>query len=57
VEVIALRCLADPDAFPAKDLLLARALQNEAGRADAWRPWRAYFTLWLWNQHSEKDDS
>lgn len=43
----------DPDAFPAADLGLRKALGGISaaeieGRAEAWRPWRAYATLHLW---------
>jgi AraC family transcriptional regulator of adaptative response / DNA-3-methyladenine glycosylase II len=57
VEVIAMRALGDPDAFPATDLgvrLAARTLDLPAGpagliaRAAAWRPWRAYAVQYLW---------
>jgi AraC family transcriptional regulator of adaptative response / DNA-3-methyladenine glycosylase II len=56
---IAMRGLREPDAFPAADLGILRALATEAGRptpkraaetAEAWRPWRAYATLRLWTQ-------
>lgn len=54
---IALRALAHPDAFPADDLVLQRALPNDgsrmtakalAARAQAWRPWRGYAVMQLW---------
>jgi AraC family transcriptional regulator of adaptative response / DNA-3-methyladenine glycosylase II len=54
---IALRALGHPDAFPADDLVLQRALPNDgsrlsakalAARAEAWRPWRAYSVIHLW---------
>ncbi len=54
---IALRALAHPDAFPAADLVLQKALPNDgsrltaralAGHAQAWRPWRAYAVIHLW---------
>ncbi len=56
VEYIALRALRDPDAFPASDLGLRKALGNgtalptkEVERiAEAWRPWRAYAAQHLW---------
>lgn len=57
VEVIAMRALGDPDAFPATDLgvrLAARTLglpvgpAGLIGRAKAWRPWRAYAVQHLW---------
>ncbi len=41
----------DPDAFPGSDLGLRRAMERlgiEPGRADRWRPWRAYAALHLW---------
>ncbi|ATQ41521.1 AlkA N-terminal domain-containing protein [Caulobacter mirabilis] len=57
-QYIAMRQLREPDAFPAADIGLMRALQDEAGvrptpaqllaRAEAWRPWRAYAALHLW---------
>jgi len=52
-QYIAMRVLAYPDAFPASDLALRRALQVEKPaqvlqRAEAWRPWRAYAAMYLW---------
>jgi AraC family transcriptional regulator of adaptative response / DNA-3-methyladenine glycosylase II len=41
----------DPDAFPGSDLGLRRAMERlglEPGRADRWRPCRAYAALHLW---------
>jgi 3-methyladenine DNA glycosylase/8-oxoguanine DNA glycosylase len=50
-----LRVLGDPDAFPASDLGVIRALERLGvarraieRRAERWRPWRAYATLHLW---------
>lgn len=52
VEMIAMRGLGDPDAFPATDLGVqraARALGADLGaRSAAWRPWRSYATQYLW---------
>lgn len=57
VEITAMRALGDPDAFPVGDLGLRRGAalaQLPAGpaqlkaRAEAWRPWRAYATQYLW---------
>lgn len=57
--IVALRALGDPDALPAADLGLRRALGRGARlasareverRAERWRPWRAYATLWLWSE-------
>jgi AraC family transcriptional regulator of adaptative response / DNA-3-methyladenine glycosylase II len=55
VEVVAMRALGDPDAFPAGDLGLRRAAQScglSAGpsalaRAERWRPWRSYAAQYL----------
>jgi AraC family transcriptional regulator, regulatory protein of adaptative response / DNA-3-methyladenine glycosylase II len=56
-QYIAMRALREPDAFPAADIGLLRAMATEAGRpapaqllarAAAWRPWRAYAALHLW---------
>jgi AraC family transcriptional regulator of adaptative response / DNA-3-methyladenine glycosylase II len=52
-QYIAMRALSEPDAFPAGDLGLLRAagLGNACeleARAGAWRPWRAYAAMYLW---------
>lgn len=57
-QYVAMRGLRDPDAFPAGDLGVRRALAAPDGtlpsqaavtaRAEAWRPWRAYATVHLW---------
>ena len=56
-EMIAMRGLGDPDAFPASDLGVAAAagrlgLPAQAraltARSSAWRPWRSYVTQHLW---------
>jgi AraC family transcriptional regulator of adaptative response / DNA-3-methyladenine glycosylase II len=52
---IAMRGLAWPDAFPDGDLGLLRGLgESSAARvrhtAEAWRPWRAYAVMHVWNQ-------
>ncbi len=51
-EYIAMRALHWPDAFPGTDLMLLRAARTSAkrllARAEAWRPWRAYATHYLW---------
>jgi AraC family transcriptional regulator of adaptative response / DNA-3-methyladenine glycosylase II len=55
---VAMRALGEPDAFPASDLGLRRALARggsplparELERvAEAWRPWRAYAAVALWS--------
>ncbi|MEX2272912.1 MAG: AlkA N-terminal domain-containing protein [Vicinamibacterales bacterium] len=56
-EYIALRALGEPDAFPAGDLGLRKALGNGAPAserdvataAEAWRPWRGYAAMYLWS--------
>jgi AraC family transcriptional regulator, regulatory protein of adaptative response / DNA-3-methyladenine glycosylase II len=57
IEVIAMRGLGDPDAFPATDLgvrYAARALDLPGSpaalirRAEPWRPWRGYAVQYLW---------
>ncbi|MCA2241134.1 DNA-3-methyladenine glycosylase 2 family protein [Mycobacterium sp. WUMAC-067] len=56
-EVIAMRGLGDPDAFPASDLglrLAAKQLglpsdeRSLVERGARWRPWRSYATQYLW---------
>jgi len=52
--LVAMRALGAPDAFPAGDLGVLRALgtkaaQDAEARAEAWRPWRAYAAMHLWN--------
>lgn len=53
VELIAMRALGDPDAYPAGDLILRRALDTRTDRetrlaAEAWQPYRGYATQHLW---------
>jgi AraC family transcriptional regulator of adaptative response / DNA-3-methyladenine glycosylase II len=50
---IAMRALRWPDAFPAGDLALRKALGAPStraveARAQAWQPWRAYAVMHLW---------
>jgi AraC family transcriptional regulator of adaptative response / DNA-3-methyladenine glycosylase II len=51
-QYVAMRALHWPDAFPGTDLMLLRAAGLNAkqlhARAEAWRPWRAYATHYLW---------
>jgi AraC family transcriptional regulator of adaptative response / DNA-3-methyladenine glycosylase II len=52
-QYVAMRALGEPDAFPASDLVLLRAAGAKTPkelekRAEAWRPWRAYAALHLW---------
>ena len=52
-QYVAMRALRDPDAFPASDLGIYRALgvsrpRDAIAAAEGWRPWRAYAVLHLW---------
>ena len=57
-QYIAMRVLREPDAFPASDIGLLRAMANGDGlrptpiqllaESERWRPWRAYAALHLW---------
>ena len=55
---VAMRALGWPDAFPHGDIAALKAMRQlfgtatpgeAAARAEAWRPWRAYALLRLWN--------
>jgi AraC family transcriptional regulator of adaptative response / DNA-3-methyladenine glycosylase II len=53
-QVIAMRALAWPDAWPASDIGLMNALGSRDPRyltacAERWRPWRAYAVIKLWH--------
>lgn len=50
---VAMRVGGDPDAFPASDLGLRKAMggmhaRDAAARAEAWSPWRSYAAMHLW---------
>ncbi len=50
---IAMRAFGEPDAFPSGDLILRRAAGGLTARelerrSQAWRPWRAYAVMLLW---------
>jgi AraC family transcriptional regulator, regulatory protein of adaptative response / DNA-3-methyladenine glycosylase II len=52
-QYIAMRSLAWPDAFPHTDLGVMKALDESDARSvlaagEAWRPWRAYAVMHLW---------
>jgi DNA-3-methyladenine glycosylase II len=64
VEYVAMRAWRDADAWPATDLVLMqtiaardpalmRATQQRV-RSDAWRPWRAYAAMHLWNEIADR---
>jgi AraC family transcriptional regulator, regulatory protein of adaptative response / DNA-3-methyladenine glycosylase II len=57
-QYVALRSLGEPDAFPAADPILRRIVAKNmravseaelASRSQAWRPWRAYAAMYLWD--------
>jgi AraC family transcriptional regulator, regulatory protein of adaptative response / DNA-3-methyladenine glycosylase II len=57
-QVIAMRALGDPDAFPAADLGVRRGAEALGlpaspvaltAHAERWRPWRAYAVQYLWS--------
>lgn len=61
-QYIALRALGEPDALPSGDLGLLRALQLPSERelelrSQAWRPWRAYAAMYLWNVPDPSESS
>lgn len=66
-QYIALRALREPDAFPAADIGLLRAMADRdrarptpAGllaHAERWRPWRAYAAQHLWSAEASTADA
>lgn len=53
-QYVAMRALREPDAFPARDMDLARVLglkrtRELEQRSLAWKPWRAYAAMYLWS--------
>jgi DNA-3-methyladenine glycosylase II len=64
VEYLAMRAWRDPDAWPASDLVLMQSiaardplldrLAGQRRRSEAWRPWRAYAALHLWNDVADR---
>ena len=58
---VAMRALADPNAFPHSDLILLRAAAETGetltpralkAKAEPWQPWRAYAVLFLWRGYA-----
>ncbi len=54
-QYVAMRALRDPDAFPAGDVALHKAMgvadaRTAERQSQAWRPWRSYAVLRLWQQ-------
>ncbi len=64
VEYIAMRSWRDTDAWPGTDLVLMQAIAGrdpalarpaaQRMRTEAWRPWRAYAALHLWNEVADR---
>lgn len=52
VEMIAMRCLGDSNAFPHTDLIIKRALEYHKNKKGDWSPWNAYITLALWKKYA-----
>jgi len=53
---IAMRALRWPDAFPKEDIVIRNNLGGVTTKeaeaiSQAWRPWRSYAVLPLWNIH------
>jgi AraC family transcriptional regulator of adaptative response / DNA-3-methyladenine glycosylase II len=64
-ETIVMRALGHPDAFPAGDLGLRKALalngklpseRQVLALSEAWRPWRAYAAMVLWRDSGRKPE-
>jgi AraC family transcriptional regulator of adaptative response / DNA-3-methyladenine glycosylase II len=59
-EYVAMRALNEPDAFPSGDLVLRRmagdcSARELERRSQAWRPWRAYAVMLLWQSARDLD--
>lgn len=58
---LAMRALHVPDAFPAADLGVKKALRGTPReceqRAAAWRPYRSYAVMYLWTRLGDSDDT
>lgn len=57
-QYIAMRAMEWPDAFPHTDVGVKKALPSHTSKellkiAEAWRPWRSYATVNLWNTLSQ----
>lgn len=61
-QYIAMRALGEPDAFPSGDLVLRRMAGNCSAReldrrSAAWRPWRAYAVMLLWQAANDEQST
>jgi AraC family transcriptional regulator of adaptative response / DNA-3-methyladenine glycosylase II len=60
-QYVAMRALSEPDAFPSGDLVLRRMAGDCSAReldrrSEAWRPWRAYAVMLLWQSARDLDE-
>lgn len=60
-QYVAMRALSEPDAFPSGDLVLRRmaggcSARELERRSEAWRPWRAYAVMLLWQAARDRDE-
>ncbi|HYG70526.1 MAG TPA: adenosine deaminase, partial [Anaeromyxobacteraceae bacterium] len=60
-QYVAMRALHHPDAFPADDLGVRKALGLRGGaaeaRAEGWRPWRSYAVMHLWESLGDREET
>jgi AraC family transcriptional regulator, regulatory protein of adaptative response / DNA-3-methyladenine glycosylase II len=61
-EYVAMRAFGEPDAFPSGDLILRRVAGARTARelehqSQAWRPWRAYAVMLLWQGANDETSS
>jgi len=52
VEMIAMRCLGDSDAFPIKDLIINRVMEKKLEKEKDWATLRGYLTHYLWREYA-----
>ncbi len=57
-QYVSMRALGEPDAFPVENIDLCQTFfvadrKALVRRSEAWRPWRAYATMYLWNDGPE----
>lgn len=53
VEMIAMRCMGDTNAYPKKDLIIARAIESGLVDEDEWSSSKAYLTHILWREYGK----
>lgn len=51
-QMIAMRCFGNPDAFPATDLIVQRAVEQKIVEVSEWSSLRSYLTHCLWRDYS-----